>query len=51
MRCAELSVKFDACPCPSGMVAGMPSVMRRMPRTPKVARAPKPRDCTCRSCA
>ena len=36
---------------PSGIVAGMPSATRRMPRTPKVERAPKPRDWICRSCA
>ena len=44
MRSAEPSAKVAACPCPSGMVAGMPSAIRRMPRTPNVERAPKPRD-------
>ena len=51
MRSAEPSAKVAACPWPSGMVAGMPSAIRRMPRTPKVARAPKPREEICRSCA
>ncbi len=29
--------------CPSGSVAGIPSTMTRMPRTPNCARDPKPR--------
>ena len=36
---------------PSGIVAGMLSVYIRRPRTPKPARAPKPRELICRSCA
>jgi hypothetical protein len=40
MRSAVDRSKCDACPCPSGAVAGMPSTYRRMPRTPKVERAP-----------
>ena len=35
MRSAVSRLKDAACPCPSGMVAGMPSAISRMPRTPK----------------
>jgi hypothetical protein len=51
MRSAEPRAKVDAWPCPPGIVAGMPSAMRRMPRTPNVARTPKPREEICRSWA
>ena len=51
MRSAESRLKFDTWPEPSGIVAGMPSVYRRTPRTPNVERAPKPRIETCSSCA
>jgi hypothetical protein len=50
-RCAPAMSKCDTCPWPSGIVAGMLSVYRRRPRMPKVERAPKPRELTCRSCA
>ncbi|MNN58053.1 hypothetical protein D3C81_1730790 [compost metagenome] len=40
---------FEVCPWPSGIVAGMPSTYMRIPRTPKVERAPKPRMESCRS--
>ena len=49
--CAAPSAKCETWPWPSGIVAGMPSAYRRSPRTPKLARAPKPRIDTCRSCA
>jgi len=51
MRCAPARSKWLTWPWPSGMVAGMPSVYRRRPRTPKPVRAPKPRALTCKSCA
>ena len=51
IRAAEARSKCVTCPWPSGIVAGMPSVYRRSPRTPNGARAPKPRDESCRSCA
>ena len=44
---AAPSANVEACPCPSGMVAGMPSAINRIPRTPNVARAPKPREEIC----
>src|SRR5690606_40361501 len=42
---------FEVCPCPSGMVAGIPSTYKRTPRTPKLERAPKPRIEICKSWA
>ena len=50
-RSAPARSKCETWPWPSGPAAGMPSVYRRMPRTPKLARAPKPRELICRSCA
>ena len=50
-RSAPARSKCATWPWPSGMVAGMPSAYRRRPRTPKPARAPKPRLLICRSCA
>src|SRR3546814_20846329 len=47
-RPADSSMQCDTWPWPSGMVAGMPSLYRRTPRMPKLARAPKPRIDTCR---
>jgi hypothetical protein len=41
MRAAEARSKCETWPWPSGPVAGMPSLYRRRPRTPKLARAPK----------
>ncbi len=51
MREAPAMSKCEIEPCPSGVLAGTPSVYRRMPRTPKAERAPKPRELICRSCA
>ena len=51
MRSAPARLKCDSWPWPSGIDAGMPSAYSRSPRTPKVARAPKPRIDSCVSCA
>jgi hypothetical protein len=51
MRDTDPRLMVDACPCPSGIVAGIPSISTRRPRMPKVDREPKPRIDTCRSCA
>ncbi|MDT4849739.1 hypothetical protein FQZ97_838670 [compost metagenome] len=51
MRSADGRLMVEAWPWPSGMVAGMPSTMRRAPRMPKGAREPEPRMESCRSCA
>ena len=51
MRAADIRLAVAAWPWPSGMVAGMPSIRMRTPRTPKVERVPKPRTDSCKSCA
>jgi hypothetical protein len=51
MRSAVSRLKVAAWPWPPGMVAGMPSAIRRRPRTPKAERAPKPRAEICKSWA
>src|SRR5690606_13584499 len=43
IRSAPARLKCESWPWPSGIEAGMPSAYSRSPRTPKVARAPKPR--------
>ena len=40
-----------AWPWPSGLDSGTPSASSLMPRMPNAARAPKPREEICRSCA
>mgnify|MGYP003519632835 CR=1 FL=1 len=50
-RWALARSKWLTWPWPSGIDAGMPSLYKRRPRTPKPARAPKPRELICRSCA
>jgi len=51
MLFAESRLKLPVWPCPSGIVTGMKSWYRRTPRTPNVAREPKPRELICTSCA
>ena len=51
IRAADARSKCETWPCPSGPVAGTPSTYRRRPRTPKVDRAPNPREEIWMSCA
>src|SRR3546814_3003195 len=50
-RPADSSLKCDTWPWPSGMVAGMPSLYRRTPRMPKLARVQNPPHNPCQPCA